>query len=133
VATLELLGNPSADCLTTIVSFEIQLLNLIGLFPDLTQCCVCSDPVESGERLVHWVRQGGLLCKGCRNQEYESRPVSAGTVSVLRRLAEKDSVLLNRLKINNNQSRECHALAVSVISSTLGRKPEMLRYLSWKK
>lgn len=133
VATLELLGDPSADCLTTIASFEIQLLHLIGLFPDLTQCCVCREPVESGERFVHWVRQGGLLCRGCRKQEFESRSVSAGTVAVLRRLADRNSVLSNRLKINNNQCQECHALAVSVISSTLGRKPEMLRYLSWKK
>lgn len=133
VATLEALEDPSADCLTTLVSFEIQLLHLIGLFPDLTQCCICSEPVEAGERFVHWVRQGGLLCKGCRNQEYESRSVSAGTVAVLRRLADQKSVLSNRLKINDNQCRECHALAVSVISSALGRKPEMLRYLSWKK
>lgn len=133
VTTLKLLSDPESDCLTTIVSFEIQFLHLIGLFPDLTQCCVCNEPVKSSERFVHWVRQGGLLCQGCRKQEYESRSVSAGTIAVLRRLADKNSVLSNRLKINDNQCQECHALAVSVISSTLGRKPDMLRYLSWKK
>lgn len=132
VETLAVLGESAADSMTTIVQFEIRVLNLIGLFPDLSQCCVCSEPVKSGAKFVHWVRQGGLLCENCRQQDYDSRSVSAGTIAILRQLGSQNSHLASRLKINLQQSQECHALAVSVISSTLGRKPEMLRYLSWK-
>jgi DNA repair protein RecO (recombination protein O) len=123
-------ADANRNAAVVVVQFEIQLLVNIGLFPDLRSCCVCGAAVELDARFAHWVSQGGLLCSDCRRQEYAGRSVSGGTVSVLRQLSES-SGLAGRLRMTTQQVRECHQLAVSAITNTMGRKPGTLRYLNF--
>ena len=129
VKTLQELSDVKADLGATIVGFEVSLLQLIGLFPNLQECCVCSEAIQISGKYAHWVSQGGLLCKGCRSEEYQGRSVSAGSIAVLRRISESQTKLSYRVRLTKEQSAECHRLAVSVISQILGKKPSTLKYL----
>lgn len=130
VNTLTALSDPEHDSPSVIIQFEIQLLRLVGLFPNLTECTICGETIQHIGRYAHWVTQGGLLCEGCRKQEYTGKSVSAGSIAVLRRLMD-DTTLSRRIKISKEQSIECHNLAVSAITNVLGRRPNTLRYLKF--
>lgn len=125
------LADEKADLAATIVGFEVGLLQLIGLFPNLQQCSVCSEPIKITGKYAHWVTQGGLLCNNCRKQEYQGKSVSAGSIALLRRMTESPTRLVDRIRLTQQQSSECHKLAVSVISQVLGKKPGTLRYLKF--
>lgn len=129
IKTLKELADAKADLGATIVGFEVSLLQLIGLFPNLQECSVCSEAIQISGKYAHWVSQGGLLCKECRNEEYQGRSVSAGSIAVLRRITESQTNLSYRVRLTKEQSAECHRLAISVISQTLGKKPGTLKYL----
>ena len=131
VSALRDLENPNCDPLTVIVQFEIGLLQTCGLFPNLTECSVCSHPIEINGKYAHWVSQGGLLCRDCRREEYAGKSISAGTIAALNKMVSAESQLADRIKINKDQAKECHRLAVSTISGALGRKPGTLRYLNF--
>lgn len=131
IKSLAELADKEADLAATIVGFEIGLLHLIGLFPNLQECSVCSEPIKITGKYAHWVSQGGLLCSGCRKQEYKGKSVSAGSIALLKRMTDSQSTLADRIRLTKEQSAECHRLAVSVISQTLGKKPGTLRYLKF--
>lgn len=132
IKTLGELADPEADLPNAIVAFEIGMLQIIGLFPNLSECCVCSEPVRIVGKYAHWVSQGGLLCDSCRRQEFQGRSVSAGAVALLRRMTESGTRMSERIRLTKDQTEECHRVAVSIISQTLGKKPGTLRYLKFK-
>ena len=119
------------DPVTTIIQFEIGLLQCCGLFPNLSECSVCGRPVPTSGKYAHWVSQGSLLCHTCRRQEYVGKSISAGTIAILRRMTESNDILTERIRPTKQQSLECHNLAVSAITQALGRKPGTLRYLNF--
>ncbi|MCA9051688.1 MAG: DNA repair protein RecO, partial [Planctomycetaceae bacterium] len=130
VRSLEQLSDPQTAPLAVAVRFELNILKLVGMLPNLAECCVCGEPVESGQKFVLWVSQGGLLCSACRREEYTGRSVSAGALAVLRKLVSSDSALSGRIHPSEKQLSECHLLAVSVITAAIGRKPATLRYIN---
>lgn len=131
VKTLARLSDPKSDYNSVIVQFEVGVLCRLGLFPNLECCSVCGDPIATTAKFAHWVSQGGLLCSECRRDEYVGKSISGGSIAVLRRLADADSPLTDRIKITKEQTAECHKLAVSAITNVLGRKPGTLRFLQF--
>lgn len=130
-AQLQGLASPECHVSALTIHFEMSLLQLTGLLPDLSSCSVCGGAVEASGRFVHWVSQGGLLCQDCRKEEYSGTSVSAAAVEILRRLTGGTTDLAGRVRLTPAQAEECHRLAVSAISHVLGRRPQTLRYLQF--
>ena len=128
---LNRLSNPEEDLLTAITQFEISVLQCCGLFPNLSECSVCGQPVNIDGKFAHWVSQGGLLCQSCRREEYAGKSISAGAVAILNRITNTDERIADRIRPTKQQSIECHRLAVSAITNALGKKPGTLRYLNF--
>ncbi|MEO2015244.1 MAG: DNA repair protein RecO [Fuerstiella sp.] len=128
---LKELSDPEADSAASVIQFEIGLLRQAGLFPNLSECSVCGQPVTTESKYAHWVSQGGLLCSDCHRQEYAGKSISAGAVAILKNMSGEGSQLSERIRLTRDQSVECHRLAVSVITNVLGRKPGTLRYLNF--
>jgi DNA repair protein RecO (recombination protein O) len=65
--SLELLGDNEYPSIIATV-FQIKLLHLSGILPDLEVCCVCKKhiPIES---IFFSVLLGGILCKRCADSE----------------------------------------------------------------
>jgi DNA repair protein RecO (recombination protein O) len=128
-ASLSRLTSPDSSPSSTLIHFEISLLRLIGLLPNLFECTVCGTPVEPDSQLAHWVSQGGLLCPECRREEYAGTSISAGSAVALRSLAADDADSATSVTLTKHQEQECHKLAVSAITQALGRRPGTLRYI----
>ncbi|HQZ67930.1 MAG TPA: DNA repair protein RecO [Planctomycetaceae bacterium] len=128
-STLAALSTPDQLPSPVIIQFEISFLQLIGLLPNLFDCSVCGEPVEKDGKFAHWVSQGGVLCGACRREEFSGISISTGSIEILRRLTQKSPEILNNIKFSQQQTEECHRLAVSAITHALGRRPSTLRYI----
>jgi DNA repair protein RecO (recombination protein O) len=131
VLSLAALTAPEPGPITVIIHFEISLLHLIGLLPNLSECSICGGTAQQTGHYAHWVSQGGLICHDCRREEYSGTSISAGSLEILRRLSESTPDQITRLKLNPQQTAECHRLALSAITQAMGRKPTTLRYLQF--
>jgi DNA repair protein RecO (recombination protein O) len=112
-----------------ILRFELVLLREIGQLPAFEACLVCGHPVQQDQTYGFWVSQGGLICRTCQREEYQGRPLPAGTIALLRRLASESGALLARIQASPAQLEQLRSFATSAISHVLGRRPKMLRYL----
>ncbi|MCA9065543.1 MAG: DNA repair protein RecO [Planctomycetaceae bacterium] len=119
----------SSSSASIIVQFEVGILKEIGVFPNLLECSVCGGEVALTGRFAHWVSQGGLLCEGCRREEFAGKSVAAVTVQALQRLSESTQIRTEPDFLAPGQAADCHQLTVSSISQVLGRRPATLRYL----
>jgi DNA repair protein RecO (recombination protein O) len=128
VATLERLANAPEPRLA-ILRFEMVLLREIGQLPALDACLICGEPVNRDKTYAYWVSQGGLICRSCQREEYQARPLAAGTVALLRQLSSENEALADRLEATPAQLDQLRLIATSAISHVLGRRPKMLRYL----
>lgn len=130
-STLTALSSPDQLTSPIIIHFEISLLQLIGLLPNLFECSVCGQSVESDGHYAHWVSQGGVLCGECRREEFSGVSISTGSIELLRCLTQEptDADIVKNIKFSQQQTEECHRLAVSAITHALGRRPSTLRYI----
>jgi DNA repair protein RecO (recombination protein O) len=114
----------------TILRFELILLQQFGHLPAFDECVTCRSPITpQSSPLSFWVSQGGLLCAKCQRKEFAKTPIHPGTIAVLRRLAQADDPLADRVAVSPEQQRELRTMVTAVISHLLGRRPKMARYL----
>ena len=129
ISTLAALSSSQNLSSPIIIHFEVSLLQLIGLLPNLFECSVCSEPIDIGKQFAHWVSQGGVLCSGCRREEFAGVSISSGSIDILRRLTEVSPDNIHAIEFSKKQTEECHRFAVSAITHALGRRPSTLRYI----
>ncbi len=113
-----------------VLRFELAVLREIGQMPVLDQCVHCG---RTGVGEGNWsfsVSQGGLVCSRCLKEFETGKPISAGTLAVLRRLSERANAVVDRLEVSAMQLREARQLVTPAIVQALGHPPKMLRYLS---
>ena len=132
--TLQALACADTNSSLVLVQFEIALLREVGLLPNLFECSVCGDTVplaasDQNRRFAHWVSQGGLLCVGCRREEFAGTSISSASVQLLRHLSHPETTLTDISTATSAQLAECHRFAVSCICQAIGRKPSTLRYI----
>ena len=127
--SLNVLSSPESSPNFILIRFEISILQLIGLLPNLFECSVCGCVVEPDSKLAHWVSQGGLLCGKCRREEYAGTSITAGSVNILRQIVQEPAVMTAGGLMTAQQEKECHRFAVSAITHALGKRPSTLRYI----
>lgn len=66
--------------------FEFRLMRILGYEPEVSRCAACG--AELGAQVRFSLGLGGALCPLCFVRDPEARPVSAGALAALRRLAE---------------------------------------------
>ena len=114
-----------------LLRFELVLLRENGQLPTFDMCIHCGSPIEVGGRFSYRVSQGGLLCPSCQTQETITHQVQAGTVVILRRLAEASGPAASRMSASPRQLREMRFTLTAAISGILGRRPKSLNFLKF--
>ncbi len=61
--------------------FEIKLLGLLGLMPNMQECVNCGD--DSGSNPRFSLRHGGLICKKCLDSDKMAVSILPGTVKYM--------------------------------------------------
>jgi len=112
-----------------IIKFELILLREIGHLPVFNYCIRCERPTSQNGPFAYWISQGGFLCKPCQHSGIDSRPIQAGTLTILNRLAQAEETALNRIQISPSQQQEMRRILSSTITYLVGKPPKLLRYI----
>jgi DNA repair protein RecO (recombination protein O) len=122
-ATLTLL-EAGADAATLLAWCEIQLVESLGLAPEMAVCVACRGPRTTSFS----VRQGGLLCATCSGRDDNAWAVVPGTVAFYRQLRGAAPALLPRLSAEPLVRRQLEEVMRSHLSY---RWPHRLRSLDF--
>ena len=86
--TLERLAGQPTQREALRIHFIVRLLRLAGFQPQLDECTACSREVHGAG---YWsARQGGLLCRDCRDVDPRAEPAAVPALEALERLALSD-------------------------------------------
>lgn len=111
-----------------VLRFELVLLREIGQLPDFETCAGCGKALTGQGLFGYWVSQSGLICPACQKEGYSQLLIHAGTAVMLRALsAEGDT--WQRLVPTLGQLKEMRSITTSALSSILGHRPKLLKYL----
>jgi DNA repair protein RecO (recombination protein O) len=130
VAALDRLSSEEIPRLS-LIRFELVLLREIGQLPNFEECMACGEAVSEGLKFGFWVSQGGLICPTCQREDYDQLQIRAGTVAVLRHLADESETAWQRVSVSAQQLHEMKQVTTAAISHVLGRRPRMARYLKF--
>jgi DNA repair protein RecO (recombination protein O) len=74
----------SADVLPFVASYQCDLLESTGLWPDLHRCVMCDKPAPAYRAAYFSAHQGGLVCRDCEPALVEKRRIPAAVLTALR-------------------------------------------------
>ncbi|MEK6257973.1 MAG: DNA repair protein RecO [Planctomycetota bacterium] len=114
-----------------VLRFELMVLREIGQLPDFDACVACGTRLTEGRTFGYYVAQGGLICPECQPEEHSQLiTIHAGAAAALRLLAGDNEQTWRRLTLSQQQFKEMKQVTTTAISSILGKRPKMLKYLS---
>ena len=110
--------------------FEIRLLKLSGYEPVFDRCMLCNKPV-SHEELYRFVpSKGGIKCKTCHQNSFDSFPVSVGTIKALLLGKEIGIQKINRISLSDQSAQESKIILSRFIHHLLGTELKSLHVLN---
>jgi len=84
--------------------FEIRLMNLVGLMPELTACANCADTSRDLPRFS--LRSGGVLCGKCLNRDRSAIEISKGTINFIEHVKKASYEHASRIKVSEKVGKE---------------------------
>ena len=114
VETLESIGqNPESEW--PLRYFELQLLRVSGLMPELYQCVECRQPISPDSHRFS-PALGGTLCLNCQSAVAQAGPLSLRALKVLRLLHRGPLPAIMTLQADSTLTHELK----TVLSGTVG-------------
>lgn len=107
-------------------AFEASAMRLLGFMPAVESCAGCGAVLPV--RPAFSPRYGGALCAACGPRDPGAKPVSAGALRMLARLAE-GAIPLSSLAIDARVARDLRAAFNLFWLNLLGREPRSARFL----
>jgi DNA repair protein RecO (recombination protein O) len=107
--------------------FELQLLTLMGMSPQLKQCVICSGNM-SPVKARFSVDKGGLVCPICSS--VNALPISGETVAVMQKFQNIELKQLQRVKISARCAIELEHVLKQYIENYLGMSVKALQFIN---
>ncbi len=120
-----------SDALLSLV-FQTRFLSLSGLRPNMEQCMVCGENVESVETpyLTFDPHRGGLFCQKCENGcTREKTSLSKGTLKLLTWIERESLEHVRRIRFSPSSLQEAQRFLEAAIPCHLGKMPNSLVFL----
>jgi DNA repair protein RecO (recombination protein O) len=103
-------------------AFEIRLLMLQGLQPELNCCVHCGKvPDRLEKRVFVNAAQGGLLCNECRQPDDRCIQVSKGSVEMLKRLAHTELIKISMLRCSEEMEHDLERMLQAFLTHYIDR------------
>ena len=103
VDSLELLCTPASVKRIARI-FEIRLMDLVGLMPELTACANCGNSAAEASKFS--LRSGGVLCGKCLNKDRSAINISRGTVNFIEHVKNSSYKNASRIKVSEKVGKE---------------------------
>lgn len=101
--------------------FELHLLRLNGMLPEIYQCVECRRDVQPDAHRYS-VNLGGVLCPDCSPLEAMVRPLSLRAMKVLRLLHRGGLAEVSSLSVSPQLSSELKSILTSTVRYWLGKE-----------
>lgn len=108
--------------------FEIKLLALLGLMPQLEACVVCGS-VKLDKKARFSFRNGGLLCESCSLKEKDGVPISTGTINFIGHINRSDWQRVPRIKVSLDVGQQVESLLRRFFEYHLHVRPKSLEFM----
>ena len=95
--------------------FEIKLLSILGLMPELTLCCECGRGLKN-ERIRFSLSRGGVLCESCSQKDRGARPALAGTINFISHIANVPFDRIKHVKVSKMVGSEVEKFLTGFIN-----------------
>ena len=130
--SLEILNEGKIEPEAAGILFQIHLLKLLGLSPELSKCQGCGTEANAikVDRLGFDLEKGGLLCHKCRTNFAHVVPLSKGTAMQLKWLQERDFSMGQRARFSRQGLREGTGMLEAFVPRHMGCHPKSLRVLT---
>jgi len=111
--------------------FQMRLMDLAGLCPNLNACCICKTDLAKVEAKVAGfdLPRGGVCCRLCDAQPTQTLCLSRGTIKQLQWIAEGDFERAQRIRFSAQALAEAQAFLEAFVPYHLGREPRSLKFL----
>ena len=111
--------------------FQMRLLDLAGLCPNLDACCICKTDLEQVAVKVAGfdLPRGGVCCRLCDAQTVQTLCLSRGTIKQLQWIAGGDVARTQRMRFSTQALAEAQAFLEAFVPYHLGREPRSLKFL----
>lgn len=107
--------------------FEIKLLSLLGLMPNLEECASCGDKVEANPRFS--IRHGGLICKKCLDTDRMAVSILPGTVKFLDHIRSSSFERAAMVKVAAEVGKELEALLRRYLDYHIERRLKTVQFI----
>ncbi len=113
------------------ILFQMRLLTLSGLCPNLNFCCTChSDMAAADQNQINVdLAKGGLVCESCSPYGSGHQCLSKGTIKQLQWLNTCDLAKASRMRFSASAMQEGLHFLESFVPYHLGREPKSLKFL----
>ena len=124
--TLNLLCEPGSARRVTRI-FEIKLLLIVGLMPELDGCVHCSKAVDADVKFSP--KLGGLLCKNCLSSDTAAINISPGTINFIRHIKKTPYEKTLRVKVSKQVGEEVENILRKFLDMHIDIKLKTLDFL----
>jgi DNA repair protein RecO (recombination protein O) len=121
--------NGGGNLKTTVMSFEMKLLTLLGYYPHLDACVVCKNIPDSRSKIFFSYVKSGILCSDCKGEEKTLSPLSHGTVKLLILASKTDIEKAERIDMEDWAAREYVHIIGNFVTYQLGKELKSRRFL----
>ncbi len=97
--------------------FEMKMLNLAGVYPQLNGCSVCGN-VEG--KFGYSVREGGFICHSCFNKDPYYFRISPSTVRLLRMFYRFDMNRIGAIQVKEETKKELETVISAIYEDQTG-------------
>lgn len=113
------------------ILFQMRLLDLSGLGPNLRHCAGCQKQLESirNKRVVFDIAKGGILCDECTTGTGGRIWLSKGTIKQLKWVASGDLKKASRIRFGPQALQEGLEFLEAFVPYILGLQPRSLKFL----
>lgn len=107
--------------------FEIKLLSLLGLMPNLEECAGCGSKVEINPRFS--LRHGGLLCKACLDTDRMAVSILPGTVKFMEHIRSSTFDRAAMVKVSSEVGRELETILRRFLDYHIERRLKTVQFI----
>ena len=111
-----------------IISFELEVLRIVGHSPTLLRCAECQTRIELTPRTAFAMLDGGTLCPKCRRGKRSVVSVSADALASLRVLAHS-ATAWQTIVLGDSVFTELRAIMSTYLAYVVGRRLKLAALL----
>lgn len=83
-------------------SFSIKLFDALGVFPELTNCLACRQPISSSTESYISAYMDGIFCKKCRTENNDLTEINIYLIKLFRFFQSSEYSQITRLRLEKN-------------------------------